>query len=279
MDQTLNEVSADLCISGATWKLSLGQPVVPIQLRRTKLHPLAKGWQEFIIYSLVPMGNQSEITIARAILIHSIMRGEEVRAEDITADNMADAGVPLREFRRTSKILEEKYITAKWMESTRIPRNLPQQQQGDDDEDEPMPQPGYESQYHEDLQGIEEQLSSLQFLQQSFYENMQKSQADYMEKVKQIKEKQEEMWNNNNRFQYQFIQEQERLAREIQEVRKSKLSQTLVNNKRLETEKNLQQAVERQGRDIAEMRKPFGLGILQQGKHTLAGHISKQIQI
>ncbi|MED6141774.1 hypothetical protein PIB30_106852 [Stylosanthes scabra] len=46
-----------------------------------------------------------------------------------------DAGVPLREFRRTSKIPEEKYITAKRMESTRIPRNLPQQQ-GDDDEDE-----------------------------------------------------------------------------------------------------------------------------------------------
>ncbi|MED6189691.1 hypothetical protein PIB30_098549 [Stylosanthes scabra] len=164
-DQRLDVVLADLCIPGATWKLSSGQPVVPIQLRRTELHPLAKGWQEFIIHSLVPTGNKSEITIARAILIHSIMRGEKVRAEDIIADNMAviaqglqskgnlgfpstiyklckDAGVPLREFRRTSKIPEEKYITAKRIESTRIPRNLPQQQQGDDDEDEPMPQAG-----------------------------------------------------------------------------------------------------------------------------------------
>ncbi|MED6137975.1 hypothetical protein PIB30_070005 [Stylosanthes scabra] len=84
---------------------------------------------------------------------------------------------------------------------------------------------------------------------------MQKSQADYMEEVKQIKEKQEEMWSNNNRFQSQFRQEQEKLAREIQEVRKSQISQTLVNKKRLETEKNLQQAMERQGKDIAEMRK------------------------
>ncbi|MED6114863.1 hypothetical protein PIB30_084702 [Stylosanthes scabra] len=168
-------------------------------------------------------GNKFEVTIARAILIHSIMRGEEVRAEDIIADNMAviaqglqskgnlrfpstiyklckDAGVPLREFRRTSKIPKEKYITAKRMESTRIPRNMPQQQ-GDDDEDEPMPQAGggndeeeeqqqhhdfqqppqqpfpdfqprYESQYHEYLQGIEEHLSSMQFLQQNFCENM-----------------------------------------------------------------------------------------------------------
>ncbi|MED6151595.1 hypothetical protein PIB30_083933 [Stylosanthes scabra] len=151
IDQRLDEVLEDLCISGATWRLSSGQPAVPIQLRRTELHPLAKGWQEFIIHSLVPTGNKFEITIARAILIHSIMRGEEVRAEDIIADNMAviaqglqnkgnlgfpstiyklckDASVPLREFRRTSKIPKEKYITAKRMESTRIPRNLPQQQ-------------------------------------------------------------------------------------------------------------------------------------------------------
>ncbi|MED6172964.1 hypothetical protein PIB30_054865 [Stylosanthes scabra] len=85
----LDEVLADLCILGATWKLSSGQPAVPIQLRRTELHPLAKGWQEFIIHSLVLTGNKSEVTIARAILIHSIMRGEEVRAEDIITDNMA----------------------------------------------------------------------------------------------------------------------------------------------------------------------------------------------
>ncbi|MED6163449.1 hypothetical protein PIB30_080016 [Stylosanthes scabra] len=53
--------------------------------------------------------------------------------------------------------------------------------------------------------------------------------------------------------------EQEMLAREIQEVQKSQINQTLVNNKRAETEKNLQQVVERQGRDIAEMRKQLTL--------------------
>ncbi|MED6188339.1 hypothetical protein PIB30_084999 [Stylosanthes scabra] len=173
-DQRLDEVLVDLCIPGATWILSSSQPAVPIQLRRTELHPLAKGWQEFVIHSLVPTGNKSEITVARAILIHSIMRGEEVRAEDIIADNITmiaqglqskgnlgfpstiyklckDASVPLREFRRTSKILEEKLITAKRMESTRIPRNLPQQQQ-DDDEDEPMPQAGGDNEEEEEQQ-------------------------------------------------------------------------------------------------------------------------------
>ncbi|MED6198204.1 hypothetical protein PIB30_063892 [Stylosanthes scabra] len=43
-----------------------------------------------------------------------------------------------------------------------------------------------------------------------------------MEEVKQIKEKQEEIWTNNQRFQSQFRQEQERLAREIQEEHLSK---------------------------------------------------------
>ncbi|MED6177605.1 hypothetical protein PIB30_099727 [Stylosanthes scabra] len=108
-----------ISIPGASWKLSSSQPPVPIQLRRTELQPLARGWQEFIIHSLVPTGNKSEITTSRAILIHTIMQGEDVRAEEIIAENMVtiaqglgnkgnlahpstiyklckDAGVPLR---------------------------------------------------------------------------------------------------------------------------------------------------------------------------------------
>ncbi|MED6211717.1 hypothetical protein PIB30_076353 [Stylosanthes scabra] len=158
----LDTVLRDLCVPRATWKLSSSQPAVPIQLKRTELHPLAKGWQEFIIHSLVPMGNKSEVTTTRAILIHSIMQGEDVRAEDIIADNMAtiaqgltnkgnlahsstiyklckDAGVPLREFSRTPRIPELSYITAKRMETIRFRRNQPQQQHEEDDEDEPIP--------------------------------------------------------------------------------------------------------------------------------------------
>ncbi|MED6163132.1 hypothetical protein PIB30_076892 [Stylosanthes scabra] len=206
IDQRLDEVLRDLCIPEATWKMSSSQPAVPIQLRRTDLQPLARGWQEFIIHSLVPTGNKSEVTTTRAILIHSIMQGEDVRAEDIIANNMAtiaqgltskgnlahpstiyklckDAGVPLREFTRTPRIPELSYITAKRMETIRFSRNQPQQQQEDEEEDEPMPQadegnfeeedqqppqhgfpnfpPRYESQYYEDLQGIEETLFSM----------------------------------------------------------------------------------------------------------------------
>ncbi|MED6127729.1 hypothetical protein PIB30_090918, partial [Stylosanthes scabra] len=163
MDQRLDEVLRDLSIPRATWKLSSSQPAVPIQLKRTELHSLAKGWQEFIIHSLVPTGNKSKVTTTRAILIHSIMQGEDVRAEEIIADNIAtiaqgltnkgnlahpstiyklckDADVPLREFRRTPRIPELSYITTKRMETIRFPRHQPQQQHEDDDEDEPMPQ-------------------------------------------------------------------------------------------------------------------------------------------
>ncbi|MED6153142.1 hypothetical protein PIB30_098748 [Stylosanthes scabra] len=87
LNQRLDEVLADLCIPGATWKLSSSQPPVPIQLRRTKLQPLARGWQEFIIHSLVPTGNKSEIITSRAILIHTLMQGEDVRVEEIIADD------------------------------------------------------------------------------------------------------------------------------------------------------------------------------------------------
>ncbi|MED6186579.1 hypothetical protein PIB30_068066 [Stylosanthes scabra] len=53
--------------------------------------------------------------------------------------------------------------------------------------------------------------------------------------------------------------EQEKLAKEIQEVRRSQLAQAVANNKRLEAERNMQLALERQGRDIVEIRKQINL--------------------
>ncbi|MED6137120.1 hypothetical protein PIB30_062017 [Stylosanthes scabra] len=201
MDQRLDKVLRDLCISGATWKLSSSQPAVLIQLKRTELHSLAKDDDKDEPIPQADRGNEE---------------GEEEQQ-------------PQREDQQ-------------------------QQQHGF-----PNFQPRYESQYHEDLQGTEETLSSIQFFQQTFYENMQKSQADYMEEVKQLKEKQEQIYNHNQRFHSQIWQEQGKLAKEIQEVRRSQLTQTLANNKRLETERNMQLALERQGRDIVEMRKQLNL--------------------
>ncbi|MED6128022.1 hypothetical protein PIB30_093595 [Stylosanthes scabra] len=163
-DQRLHEVLQDLCITGATWRLSYGQPSQPIQLRRAELNPIALGWDEFIIHSIIPTGNKSEITIARAILIHSIIRGKDVRVEEIIADNIAmiaqgmqgkgklafpstifklckDAGVSMCEFRGGEIIPQDKLITARLMETTRFGRNVQVQQHNEEEEkDQPMPQ-------------------------------------------------------------------------------------------------------------------------------------------
>ncbi|MED6163110.1 hypothetical protein PIB30_076691 [Stylosanthes scabra] len=136
---------------GARWKLSTGQQRVPIQLRRQELNPIARGWHEISIHSLIPSSNRSEIPVIRAILIHCIMKGEDVRAEDIIADKMVrmaqgikekgklrfpstiyklckEAGVPLREFKRTKKIQFEKPIIARRMESTRFYNQVREEQ-------------------------------------------------------------------------------------------------------------------------------------------------------
>ncbi|MED6224070.1 hypothetical protein PIB30_080184 [Stylosanthes scabra] len=171
-DQRLDEVLADLCIPCATWKLSSSQPTVPIQLRRAELFPLAWGWQEFTIHFLVPTGNKSEITVARAILIHSIMKGEELRVENIIADNMAVIAQGLHGKGKLG-----------------------------------FPSTVYKLCKDARMQG----------------------------------------------------KEQDMLAREIQEIRKGQINQTLMNTQRAEAEKNLEQAVEKQARELAEMKKQLNL--------------------
>ncbi|MED6116369.1 hypothetical protein PIB30_099653 [Stylosanthes scabra] len=276
-DQQLDEVLADLCIPGATWKLSTGQLRVPIQLRRQELNPVARGWHEFSIHSLIPSSNRSEIPVIRAILIHCIMRGEDVRAEDIIADKIVrmaqgikeksklgfpstifklckEAGVPIREFRRTRKIQAEKPITAKRMESTRLPRPVQRRQQENEEEDEPMPQaeegnegqthdydyhhqpeyehhaatpyhvPTYTVQHQKDLDNIKTQLQNMMWYQQQALENMSKNQAEYMAELRDIKGKQQELYENNDRFYNQVRQDHKLLGKEILDVKKYQMS-------------------------------------------------------
>ncbi|MED6116887.1 hypothetical protein PIB30_104531, partial [Stylosanthes scabra] len=139
-NQKLDEVLRELCIPEATWKLGTGQNPQPIQLRRKELQPLARGWLELIIHNIQPSSNRSEVTVARAILIHSILKGEDVRVEELIsakivymAQNLSlkgklgfpsliyklckDAKVPLREYKGTPSVEQESPITAKLMET------------------------------------------------------------------------------------------------------------------------------------------------------------------
>ncbi|MED6163303.1 hypothetical protein PIB30_078523 [Stylosanthes scabra] len=150
----------DICMLGARWKISSSQPPHPIQLRRQDLTPVARGWAEFIIHSMIHTGNKSKITVARAVLIHSIIKGHDVKVEELIADNIAvlaeevqgrsklcfpstiyrlckEARVPMGEFKDGEKIQIAKPITAKVMTTIRGRIiNQPQNQPMEDDEDE-----------------------------------------------------------------------------------------------------------------------------------------------
>ncbi|MED6129079.1 hypothetical protein PIB30_104277 [Stylosanthes scabra] len=85
-NQDLDAVTRDICVEGAVW--SLGARNNPLYLKRSDLNPVARGWHEFIIHSIMPTTNQSEVTLNRAVLIHCIMSSQEVRVEKIIVDAM-----------------------------------------------------------------------------------------------------------------------------------------------------------------------------------------------
>ncbi|MED6175692.1 hypothetical protein PIB30_080755 [Stylosanthes scabra] len=85
-DIRLDHVLEDLCVIGADWvRHKDGRPHY---LRRSDLEPMTKGWYEFICRSILPTTNRSELTVERAVLIHSIIIGENINVEEIIADQI-----------------------------------------------------------------------------------------------------------------------------------------------------------------------------------------------
>ncbi|MED6125711.1 hypothetical protein PIB30_071229 [Stylosanthes scabra] len=60
----------------------------PTKIFRLDLEPMSKGWYEFICRSILPTTNRSELTIERAVLIHSIIIGENINVEEIIAEQI-----------------------------------------------------------------------------------------------------------------------------------------------------------------------------------------------
>ncbi|MED6209137.1 hypothetical protein PIB30_051842, partial [Stylosanthes scabra] len=85
-DLRLDEVQEYLCLEGGEWvRHADGRPHY---LRRTGLDPIAKGWYDFICRSLIPTTNRSEVTVEMAVLIHSIIIGENIKVEEIIAEQI-----------------------------------------------------------------------------------------------------------------------------------------------------------------------------------------------
>ncbi|MED6149868.1 hypothetical protein PIB30_066738 [Stylosanthes scabra] len=70
-DLRLEEVLAYLCDERAQWVLHAD-----------------RGWYEFVCRSIIPTTNRSNVTVERSILIHSIIIGEDIRVEEIIADQI-----------------------------------------------------------------------------------------------------------------------------------------------------------------------------------------------
>ncbi|MED6225171.1 hypothetical protein PIB30_091145 [Stylosanthes scabra] len=85
-DFRLDHVLEDLYEEGADWvRHKDGRPHF---LRRSDLEPMSKGWYEFICRSILPTTNRSELTVERAVLIHSIIIGENINVEEIIAEQI-----------------------------------------------------------------------------------------------------------------------------------------------------------------------------------------------
>ncbi|MED6226656.1 hypothetical protein PIB30_106043, partial [Stylosanthes scabra] len=66
--------------------------------------------------------------------------------------------------------------------------------------------------------------------------------------------RQDEIWNNTNKFHHQIRKEQDMLAREIQEVKKFQVNQTMMGNRKEPMEK-LEQTMVLQQKEMMEIKK------------------------
>ncbi|MED6134829.1 hypothetical protein PIB30_040610 [Stylosanthes scabra] len=235
---------------------------------------------------MIPTGNKSEINVARAVLIHSIIKGHDVTVEELIADNIAvlaegvqgrsklcfpstiyrlckEAGVPMGEFKDTEKIQVAKPITARVMTTTRGRIiNQPMEENEDDndavnqfanhDQDQEM---HFEAtRAEEDHHKHHDQPHFEAHEQEQFFENMQNAQSQYLEELKSLRTRQDEMVNQQNNFYRQIKREQEKTIKDIKEVKKFQVNQTLLGAHRTPVEK-LEKGVHETRNEIIEMRK------------------------
>ncbi|MED6188415.1 hypothetical protein PIB30_085684, partial [Stylosanthes scabra] len=93
----------------------------------------------------------------------------------------------------------------------------------------------------------------MQLQQQQFFKNMQNTQAQYLEELKTVKARQDELWNNTNMFHHQIRKEQDMIAREIQEVKKFQDNQILMGFRKEAVEK-LEQTMGGQQKEMTEIK-------------------------
>ncbi|MED6124793.1 hypothetical protein PIB30_062272 [Stylosanthes scabra] len=108
---------------------------------------------------MIPTGNKSEITVARAVLIHSIIKGHDVRVEELIADNIAVLAEGVQG--RSAEGEEENYQHQEQPNFVAYESSFQQ----------------YKEDQQQGFQFLNEKLASMKIRQEQFFENMQKAQS------------------------------------------------------------------------------------------------------
>ncbi|MED6152521.1 hypothetical protein PIB30_092899, partial [Stylosanthes scabra] len=81
-----DDILRDLYILGARWvTYDNGKPHF---LGKTDLQNMARGWYEFVTRSIMPTTNRFEVNTERAMLVHSIITGEDIQVNEIIANQI-----------------------------------------------------------------------------------------------------------------------------------------------------------------------------------------------
>ncbi|MED6176350.1 hypothetical protein PIB30_087364 [Stylosanthes scabra] len=244
-NQNLENVIQDLCVRGSTWEL--GARNNPLYLKHRDLRPLARGWHKFIIHNILPMSNQSEITVKRAALIHCIIHGQNVRVEKLIAESMTEivknlhtirhslafpnviarlceaVGVSYRAPNSDEAVPKIRPITAAVMENIRYPHHQPpppppqpQQYVGEGEHQE---QPTYDAQMPQGYGWgqLQADMANLRTTQTEFYESILAQNASYGLRLREVEVKQNDMWAEQNQF-YKDVRAYQEQQKEYQKL-------------------------------------------------------------
>ncbi|KAK2431924.1 hypothetical protein QL285_030092 [Trifolium repens] len=80
------EIRSTLCRDKADWVRN--KDGTPSKLRTSDLTPNAKAWAIFVLRTLLPCSNTSDLTIQKASLVTAILKGERVNVGRILADDL-----------------------------------------------------------------------------------------------------------------------------------------------------------------------------------------------
>ncbi|MED6129712.1 hypothetical protein PIB30_110603, partial [Stylosanthes scabra] len=214
-----------------------------------ELQPLARGWLELIIHNIQPSSNRSEVTVSLSILIHSILKGEDVRIEELISTRITniaqnlnlkgklgfpslicklckDAGVPFEEYKGTQNIDKENSITAKVLQE--------QQQQS--------------------LKALTDLVTNSQIDTLNYYEKIKTYQEYQYDQMKAIIAQQQEVIASQNKEFQAMRNKQDQLKKELNEIRKAQVNLAMYKSSSSQGEDRTNEELQRLRKIIKDQR-------------------------